>query len=308
MTRAQPGGRRSLRAVLAIGLAVALTSSHARAAPTADPLARAGQLYEEARAANARGDYDAAIERLERILEDLPQESGYASTRAGIHYALATNHEAAHARDGQLDHLRAASAALGRYLELLGDALDPESQVAVASRREALDARVDAAEARERLAAQRPSTPVTEAPPAATTSTGEPVEPLEPVDHGDPARAARARTLQTAGAVLTGLGLTGMVTLAVGLAVGAQVDRAGADNLDLHAQGQRTDDVYAAVRDDLNRQGYRANTAAYLGGIGGGVLLAAGVTLLVFGLRERRRATPRTSRLGSSGVGVWVQF
>lgn len=286
---------------LSAALAALLAAEPARAEP---PQAAADEDMDRSSAAFARaeqkladGDPDGAIALFEAGLETMPTDPGYAPARAQILLTIVDAHEAAFTRDGELERLRRAKRLLDRYLGPL-ELLDEQGRAAAEARRVRLIDVITAfedkarAEAAARAAAERR------------------------------ARAERARrlgrTFSISGVGLTGAGVVGVALLGAGLGLGRAADRK-IDELKAErlAAGEDwsypcTDDECRQARraelDPLVRQGAAGNVLAIVGGVTGGLLLAAGVTLVVLGFKKKREArqielTP-VPTAGRGGLGL----
>ncbi len=100
-----------------------------------------------------------------------------------------------------------------------------------------------------------------------------------PTEVDEPRPARPGRVLIISGAALTGLGAAGLVMGATGLIVGGNAQREADDPT-----------VYGDAIDDVDARGKTANTLAWGGLIGGGVLAGAGVALMVLGLKKKKSA------------------
>ena len=138
-------------------------------------------------------------------------------------------------------------------------------------------------------------TPAAEPEPAPATT---PVGP-------DPAAVRRARTLVIAGSVTTGLGGLMLGVLTGGLVIGRKAEQDG-DALTLQALAagaplsQDDPELQALVR-----RGRTGNQLAIAGGVIATVALAAGVTMLVLGLRKRKRLR---AALVPGAAGLTLRF
>ncbi|MCA9695593.1 MAG: hypothetical protein KC636_38805, partial [Myxococcales bacterium] len=119
---------------------------------------------------------------------------------------------------------------------------------------------------------------------------------------GEPDRARErklGRTLQISGGVAVGVGAALLGVMGFGLARGRALDSEG-----------ETTKVMLGVNDpaleDIRDQGRTMNQLAWGAGISGGVLVAAGVSLLIVGSLQRARATAALPRLqvGRGLVGL----
>ena len=210
------------------------------------------------------GDLDGAIAAWQQAIAALPVTQATAHRRAGLALAIATAHaEAARARP---ERLVQALAVLDAYLAGL-DPTDDENRVAVEQRRAELAARL--------------------APVAAAAAAPAPVSPRSD------------RRLLLAGGVGLGLGVVGLGVLGGGLLAGTRADRDLATAVELPGD----DPGRESQKDAAAARGIQANRLAIAGGVVGGVLVLAGVALMIAGVR---RPSPRRAsavpRLASGGL------
>lgn len=232
--------------------------------PAGDEATRQTALAQQAR---ARGDLDGAIAGWQRALATLPVTQATAHRRAELSLAIAAAHAEAATARADPQRLRAAIATLDAYLAGL-DPTDDENRVAVEQRRAELGARrVDA-------------------PGATRPATADPRD-----DH--------RRTI--AGGLALGLGVGGGGALLVaGLVTGGRADAqlAAAVARPAYDPTREADKAAALAR------GVRGNRMAIAGGVLGGALLLAGVTLLILGARR----PARRARLGVGPGGLAWRF
>lgn len=266
--------------MLATLLALAIGPARpAAAGPPPPDMHAASTTFAEAEQRLAAGDPDGAIALFEAGLERIPEQPGYAPTRAQVLLTVVDAHESAFAGDGDLERLRRAKRLLDRYLGPL-DLLDEQGREAAEERRVRLINAIEAVE--DKLRAE-------EAARAA-------------VARRERASAARrqGRSFSAAGATLTGLGAAGVVLMATGLGLGrATDDQIGALKASKLAEGDDwglpcLDDACAQARrrelDPLVARGLASNVLVIAGAVAGGVMLASGVTLLVLGRKKKREA------------------
>lgn len=266
------------------------------ASPPAEDMSASSVTFAEAEQKLADGDPDGAVALFEAGLERLPTDPGYEPTRARVLLTIVDAHEAAFARDGELERLRRAKRLLDRYLGPL-ELLDEQGRAAAEDRRVGLINAITTVE--ERLQA--------EAAARAATARRERAQ----------AARRRGRIFTSSGAALTSVGIVGLAVMATGLGLGRATDRR-IDTLkaDKLASGDDwslpcIDDPCSAARrgelDPLLARGSASNTLAIVGAVTGGALLATGVTLLVLGRKQQREArqleltptlAPRASGLG----------
>ena len=140
----------------------------------------------------------------------------------------------------------------------------------------------------------------------------EPTGPTEAELQANAARDRRARTLTIAGAVTTGVGGLFLGMMAGGLVVGRRAEQAGVNATHAGlAAGQPLSGDDPELRAIVGR-GKLGNGLAIAGGVLATVAVAAGVSLLVLGLRTRR-GPPRAAVApavapGFAGAGLVVRF
>lgn len=106
------------------------------------------------------------------------------------------------------------------------------------------------------------------------------------------------RNLVVAGNVVTGLGGAGFITMAVGLLIANEADN------ELGFANVADDEQRAAA---LRQRRQTGQIIGLAGGIGAGVFLATGITLMIVGYRRerlRREALERQARWGQGGLAV----
>jgi hypothetical protein len=259
------------RASLALGVALAVavpTHAAIAAEPTAattsdddEQLREAQQLYREGLAAFETYDYPAAIEAWTRAYERVEGHPRSDQIRNGLVYNLAAARVAQYRIDGDRTQLRLAQQLLARYR----GAVEHD-----ASERAQIDAKL--AEVEALLAEDEDDESATLPEPVAT-----PAAPPRDAPPSDPPRTRRAGTGWIAsGAVAFGAGVGLLAGMGVGLARGRTADRAVADPT-----------RPAGELEGLQADGRRGNRIAIATGISGGVLVAAGVALVVIGAKRR---------------------
>ena len=269
MVRWRPRSTAALRCALALALA----QGTAHASPAArDP----GVLAAEGQARRDAGDLAGAIERWQQALASLPVTQATAHRRSGLVLAIAAAHEERFERGGEAKELRAALEVLDGQLAGL-DPTDDENRVAVELRRTAVAGRLAGVRAAE-----------------ADTAAA-------PVDAG--ARPQR-RGLWVAGGTVTGLGVASLAVMGLGLGLGAGADQALGAAVARPGDDPGREAAKAAALD----QGQRANDAALAGGVIGGVLLVAGVALLIAAGSRGGRAGPREPRVTLRGAAIRLRF
>ncbi len=251
------------------------TCSEAAAGPAQDEAQRRQELHNAAQARFDAGDYDGALEQWIRVHDELPADPELEAYRAVLLHAIASAAALSHEASGDPEPLSRALAVYEHDLDPNrgredGGISDPEQLRPLVERQQSLEAAL--AEA-----GGVSSEPAESDPPL------EPPAPAPAPERGD--RDARGRTLQLVGGVALGVGAASLGVMSWALYEGEQIDQEGAS----FAMSNGINSDGSAV-DDLIKRGERANTLAVATGVVGGVLLAAGVTLLVFGTRDRAAA------------------
>jgi hypothetical protein len=288
----------------------------ATAAPAAAPdpaLEAVNKRYQDGLKERDAGDFVTAAESFTAAYKDIPPKSR--EIRASVLFDLVDARRNAFAEGEGPGQICECERLLGDYLaevkQLLGARADkvPDTrkarklltevrkQIAAAK---AENPGLDCAATTVERAAPEPEpapTPAAEPEPAPATT---PVGP-------DPAAVRRARTLVIAGSVTTGLGGLMLGVLTGGLVIGRKAEQDG-DALTLQALAagaplsQDDPELQALVR-----RGRTGNQLAIAGGVIATVALAAGVTVLVLGLRQRKRLTPRAA-LVPGAAGLTLRF
>jgi hypothetical protein len=264
-----------MNTTLATILAVTMTTADP---PVADMHA-ASMTFADAEEKLAAGQPDAAIALFEAGLEQIPDDPGYAPTRAQVLLTIVDAHESAFSSDGDLERLRRAKRLLDRYLGPL-QLLDEQGRAAAEERRVRLINAINAVE--EKMRAEQ----------AARAA----------ISRRERAAAARrqGRSFGAAGATLTGLGVAGLVLMSVSLGLGRAADgQIAALKQSKLAEGDDwsmpcLDDACATARrselDPLLARGRASNVLVVVGAAAGAALLSTGVTLLVLGRKKKREA------------------
>jgi len=268
--------RRGLATVLVVTTGVARPVA---AGPPVEDMTTASVTLAEAERRLAAGDPDGAIALYEGALEQIPPDPGYAPTRAQVLLTIVEAHEAAFARDGDLERLKRAKRLLDRYLGPL-ELLDEQGRAAAEERRVRLIDAITAVE--EKLRAEQAARAAAERRERAASAR------------------RKGRAFSTSGAVLTSFGAAGLVLMSAGLGLGratdGQIDALKANKL---AQGDDwslpcLDDACREARrgelDPLLARGNASNALVIAGAVTGGALLTTGVTLLVLGRKKTREA------------------
>jgi hypothetical protein len=203
-------------------------------------------------------DYAGAIELWTQAYALVPNLPEYAAIKARLIANLAAAQERAYAIDSEVSHLKQAKILLESYRGSIDviypNGVERERERAwVADRLGKIDVELQAVADRE--AAARANEP-------------EPKRPRKP-----------GQALVISGSVLTGLGVAGLSMMVAGMVVGGQNnDIADIPSNDLDARLSRFS------------QGRLGNALAIAGGVGGAVLVGAGVALLVVGVKKKRAA------------------
>lgn len=234
------------------------------AAPSEDEqsVEQARRLFDEGVTRFETADYAGAIELWTEAFGLVPNEPANADIKAKLIANLAAAHERAYAVDSEVSHLNQAKILIERYRGVLEDIyldeIEREKELAWVSERLAkIEAELQAVAEREAAerAANQPSPP----------------EP-EP-------RLAPGAGLIIGGSVALGLGVGGLGVMVTGMVLGSQNDDVSdLPTIDLETRAERF------------RTGRLGNALAIAGGVGGSVLVAAGVALIVVGLKKKRAA------------------
>lgn len=249
-----------------------------------EALGEAEALYKRGRSSFETANYLEAIDLWEEaygLVEDVPEN---AAIKAALIYNIAAAQEKAYDIDTDVTHLRQAAVLMETYARsvpaLYGEGPEGEAEL------EKIDKRL--AELRQRIEEAEASVPTPQPEPDA------PQPVIEPTFTPDP----RAKPLIIAGAVTAGLGLAGLGLMAGGLAMGS-----AANDLE---DGLSIEDRRAQF--DRGRTG---DTLAYVGAIGGGVLLVTGAVLLGLGLKKRSTGLVSVAPFGgrrTAGMSVGGRF
>lgn len=241
--------------------------------------ARVGALINQGQARFETADYLGAIERWTEAYAQLPDDPHLAAARNLLTYQIAQAHIEAHTIDPKLSHLRKAERLLRQYIAAL-DPSEAEARADAEPRLTAVHAQIEAA---------------TPPPPVARPAAPEPA----PLVRVPPGRSPGPSLLL--GGISLGLGGAMLVGSAVSATARARID----------AEARRAVEhgASAAEFELLLARGNRAHQATIVTGVVGGVLIAAGVALLVTSRVRKRALTARpTLAPGFVGAGLALRF
>jgi hypothetical protein len=234
---------------------------------------QAQRLFEEGAIKYETADYIGAIERWTEAFGMVPSVPENAPVKAKLIANIAAAQERAYLVDGRVSHLKQAKILLEQYRsgldEIYLDELEREKEVAwIDDRLAKIDAELQAVVERE--AADR----------AAERSTEQPEQAEQP-EQPPPGRG-----LVIGGSVAMGIELAGLSIMIAGMVIGENND----DISDLPTTDLDT-------RAERFRMGRLGNGMAIGGAVAGGVMLGAGVALLVVGLQKQRAAGQDTAKV-----------
>lgn len=280
-----------MRAAIAAFVAITLCGAPVRAEPTttavseptspeADERARAEKLYQDGLAAFDTAEYLDAIRLWSEAYRMLPNTPESADIKRYLTNNLAVAREKQFGIDGDVQHLKRALDLARNYRDsidaLYGD--DPRAEQERTRTDEFLarvQAKVDEAERK-----REPVAPPKIEPTKAPTQVDEPTKPSD--------RPGRGAII--GGSVLLGLGgVTGIVLLA-GVGIGKAADDVD-PNDSMEARGKQFD------------RGRAGNKMAIAGAVLTPLLLAAGIALVVVGVKRRK-----ASRVAIAPSGAVVRF
>jgi len=293
----------------------------ANAAPASDDtLTAATATYNEGIAERDAGNFVAAAESFTAAYEAIPMKSR--EIRSAVLFDLVDARRQAFAVGEGPAQICECERLLASYLEQVKQTFGSKADKFPDTRK----AKKLRAEVRKLLATQLQETPGLD---CATTTVTKPAEP-EPLPEPEPppppeptgpseaelkaqaARDRRARTMVISGAVTMGLGGLFLGVMAGGLVVGRRAERDGVTAThEALAAGQPLCEDDPELRAIVGR-GKLGNGLAIAGGVLATVAVAAGVSLLVLGLRTRREP-PRAALApalapGFAGAGLIVRF
>lgn len=289
------------------------TPAAATPAPAPDPALEAvNKRYQEGLRERDAGDFVTAAESFTAAYKDIPPKSR--EIRASVLFDLVDARRNAFAEGEGPGQICECERLLGDYLVEVKELLGARAEKVPDTRK----ARKLLAEVRKQIAAVKAENPgldcaatTVERPAPEPEPAPEPAPPPvadAPAPTGpDPARLRRARTLVIAGSVTTGVGGLLLGVMAGGLVIGRKAEDDG-DALTLQALAAGTplskDDP---ALQDLVRRGQTGNRLAIAGGVIATVAVAAGVTMLVLGLRARKDR-PARAALVPSAAGLTLRF
>jgi hypothetical protein len=286
----------------------------AAAAPAAAPdpvLEAVNKRYQEGLAARDAGDFVTAAESFTAAYKDIPPKSR--EIRASVLFDLVDARRNAFAEGEGPGQICECERLLVAYLDEVKQLLGARAEKVPDTRK----ARKLLAELRKQIAAvklenpaldcaattvDRPA-PEPEPEPEPPPAPAEPPAPAGP----DPAQTRRARTLVIAGGVTTGVGVVMLGVMAGGLAIGRKAEQDGEDlTLKALANNAPLSEDDPGLR-SLLRRGHTGNALAIAGGVIATVAVAAGVTMIVLGLRARK-GRPARAALVPGAAGLTLRF
>ncbi|MBA3547200.1 MAG: hypothetical protein H0T76_12000 [Nannocystis sp.] len=272
----------------------------AGSAPAADPALEAvNKRYQEGRAERDAGDFVTAAESFMAAFTDIPPKSR--EIRASVLFDLVDARRNAFAEGEGPGQICECQRLLVEYLAEVKQLLGARAEKIPDTRK----ARKLLAEVRKQIAAVKAENPLLD---CATTTVVRPVPEPEPAAAGpDPAQLRRARTLVIAGGVTTGLGGVFLGVMAGGLAIGQKAEHDGSTRTSTALAGGAPLSEDDPELQSIVRRGKTGNQLAIAGGIIATIAVAAGVTMLVLGLRARKGRPARVA-LVPGGTGFTLRF
>lgn len=219
------------------------------------------ELYTQGQEKFDAGDYGSAGDLWAEAVRALPETPDNSATRQTIMNLSLDAYLRAYRNDDDRSHIDEAKALLDEYeasLEATGAALTSE----IASEKGKID------EILAKLA---------EADKPVEEPDDKPVEP--PIDDEPIVDEKPGKGLVIGGAVMIGVGVAGL-----GLMVGGMVGGGAAQ------KDYEQSIIGSTEREDIRKRGKTMNVLAIAGGVAGGVLVGAGVALLVLGLQRNKAA------------------
>ncbi len=265
------------------------------ASASQDPTPDLGALWRDAQTKLETADYRGAIVDLTRLYELVVQDPEAGALRDRVRLALQEAHVGAYGVDGERDHLVAALDLLDRTLSSLPPGPQNPQRAALTSRRETVQALLDAHQEPEPISEIQPTPEPEPEPEPDVLPEPDPLpepEP-EPMVRVEP-RPAHKDPLIVGGAVLVGAGAVGTALLIGGLV--------SANN----AVGQFEDEP--EQREDARQSIARGNTLGIVGGTLGGVLTVSGAILLGLGLKKRQSQVAPLVDSTSAGISWSGRF
>jgi hypothetical protein len=290
----------------------------AAAAPAAAPdptLEAVNKRYQEGLTARDAGDFVTAAESFTAAYKDIPPKSR--EIRASVLFDLVDARRNAFAEGEGPGQICECQRLLGDYLAEVKQLLGARADKVPDTRK----AKKLLAEVRKQIAALKLENPsldcaaTTVERPAPEPEPEPPPPPPEPALSAttpapgpDPAQLRRARTLVIAGSVTTGVGGVMLGVMAGGLVLGRNAEQDGQSLTQqaLAAGAPLSEDD--PVLQSLLRRGQTGNRLAIAGGVIATIAVAAGVTMLVLGLRARKNPRPARAALVPGPAGLTLRF
>jgi len=290
----------------------ALAAPAAAPDPAGPELEAATKRYQEGIAERDAGDFVTAAESFAAALKDIPPKSR--EIRASVLFELVDARRSAFAEGegpGQIcdcervlvDYLAEVKQLLGARAEKLPDTRKARKLLAEVRKQIAAvkleNPALDCAATTVDRPAPEPE-PAPEPPPPAPEPAPAPAGP-------DPAQVRRGRNLVIAGSVTTGVGGLFLGVMAGGLVIGRGAERDGESwTVQALADGQPFSEDDPALQ-SLVRRGTIGNNLAIAGGVIATVAVAAGVTMIVLGLRAKKGRPARAALVPNAG-GLTLRF
>jgi len=245
-----------------------------------DPLAEAQRLYQEGRARFDTIDYLGAIDLWTKAYALVRESEETQEIRAALVYNIASARVEAYKVDGEIRHLHQAKFLLKKYLrefdEIHGSGSwdSFEESAKITKKLQEIDAQIEKAKAGEEPKAAEEATPA-----VPKTQPG-----VHPEQRDRPKRGPLA---------IAGIAVASSAAIPLGVMIAGLV------------RGQRLEDDFQqedADRHEIDRQGANANKLAIAGGVLTGVMVVAGVVLVIV---DKKRSGGRKSRVAWDGEGRW---
>lgn len=255
-----------------------------------DPLARAGELAQEAQTRFETADYSGAIDLWTQAYAALPDEPAYAGQRSVLAYQIAQACVEAYAIDPDLVYLRKAERLFQSYRETI-DPADKETAEDVQKTLDDLRSKIAEAEARAAASGDAKQAEFEAAERERAEQAAQEAAERQRREEAEAARrrataereARRYKGLTIAGAGVAAWGAASLGVMAFGLARGASVDKQGEEAV---AGGMPEQ----AQLHELLDKGNTANKLAIAFGAVGGALIVTGVGLVAAGTAGYNRA------------------